>query len=251
MIAIVSSNARERTAFEALCENQQWPVAVCDSLHAFRRFLRHTRPAVILTRHKLADGYSDDVLGLLSAMALRGKAKSIVLLAAGVSSAQEARQVSLGADCVQRDPVRAEVLTAYLRTFQAHSSSSKAGLRPSPKAFRFAGASIDRQERTLRYQGKRVPLTPREIALIEALIDGSGSLVSYESLYAEVLQRPFRGDTSNMRVLLGRLNTSFHAVGLDLRQHVEVLPKAGYRCRENTSKGSSRSSTRTTGEAAA
>ena len=63
----------------------------------------------------------------------------------------------------------------------------------------------------------------------EALATRTGEVATYETLYAEVLERRFRGDTSNLRVLLGKLAASCAAIGADLRAWVEVIPKSGYR----------------------
>jgi DNA-binding winged helix-turn-helix (wHTH) protein len=74
-----------------------------------------------------------------------------------------------------------------------------------------------------------VSLTPREVLLVEVLAGSKGQIVTYETLYSEVLGRRFRGDTSNMRVLLGKLGSSIRPLGLTLQHHVDVIPKTGYR----------------------
>jgi DNA-binding winged helix-turn-helix (wHTH) protein len=74
-------------------------------------------------------------------------------------------------------------------------------------------------------------ITPREALLLELLIRAEPEVVSYETLYNEILGRKFRGDTSNMRVLLAKLSISARAVGITLRSHINVIPKTGYRYR--------------------
>jgi hypothetical protein len=110
VIVIVSSNLRERTAFLSLCESRGWPAVACESVAALRRYIRRSPPGTLLIRHKLADGYSDDAIAALAAANLLAGARIIVLLSPGESSAREARQVSLGADFVLRDPIRTDVL---------------------------------------------------------------------------------------------------------------------------------------------
>src|SRR6188472_2509213 len=105
MIAIVSSESGERSTFGASCEQRGLNAVACPSLRAFRRELGRLPLRVVLVRHQLQDGYSDDVLALLTERKL-STVKVVVLLTAGTSSSIEARQVSLGADCVQRDPIR-------------------------------------------------------------------------------------------------------------------------------------------------
>ncbi len=232
MIAIVSPTARERVAFATLCASRGWPSVAFDSLRAFRRALRRTKPKVVLVRHALPDGYSDDLIAALGERGLLPAAKIIVLVAAGTSSTVEARQVSLGADCVQRDPVRTNVLLEYVAKYFRSPRASVGSSHAAPaKTVSFAGAVLNPEERLLRHGSQETTLTPREVELVELLIHSQGEVVTYDTLYHEILNRSFRGDTSNMRVLLGKLNSSAALLGIALRQWVEVIPKTGYRYR--------------------
>ena len=229
VIAIVSSQPRERTAFAALSESRGWPTTECDSIRAAVRLLQHSAPKVMLVRHRLADGYSDEVL---AAAGPASATKFIVLIPAGSTATLEARQLALGADCVQRDPVRTEVLAEYLAKYVKAAAAKNAGAaRVAPKTIPFAGATLQPSARTLTREGRAVELTPREVALIQALVHPQGELTTYETLYHEILGRRFRGDTSNMRVLLGKLIKSAAELDVDLRHWIEVVPKLGYRYR--------------------
>jgi DNA-binding response OmpR family regulator len=228
VIAIVSSEARERLAFAALCEQAGGEHRACDSLRAFRRALGQTPPRIVLCRHRLADGYSDDLLrGLREAAS---DARVIVLLQASASAALEARQLALGADYVFRDPVRTEVLLEYLRrAVRASRAKTPRASRRRPVPLKFGAATIDPIGRTVRHEGRTRAITPRELQLLKMLLGAGSDVVTYAELYREILGRAFQGDTSNLRVLLGKLDASFRAVGINLRHHVEVIPKTGYR----------------------
>lgn len=230
MIVVLSSNSRERGALIALCESRQWPCIGCDSVGALRRSLRRLRPNVIVTRHRLNDGYSDDVFAVVADAGLRASLKVFVLLGAGAPSELEARQIALGADWVQRDPVRANVLLEYLARFLTSTAKAPAKrIRRRKTSLHFAGAIVDPVERTLLHGAKRIVLTPREVELVELLCDSAGEVVSYDTLYGEILGRRFGGDSANMRVLLNKLTASFRSAGLSLRHEVDVIPKMGYR----------------------
>jgi len=232
VIAIVSPVAEERSAFAALCVSRGWVTAECDSLHAFQRLLQRQRPGVVLTRRRLGDGYSDDVIAALTAAGLAGAVNVVVLIGAGTPAAVEARQVTLGADCVQRDPVRPDVLAEYLAKYhRAGKHPRRPASRPVERVLQFAGARVDPIERKIQAGSATGHLTPHEVALVESLVQAQGDVVTYETLYSEILGRRFRGDTSNMRVLLGKLASSARGVGVPLRQWVEVIPKLGYRYR--------------------
>lgn len=230
MIAIVSPIARERLAFSALCAARGWPAVECDSVHHFLRLLRRTQPRVVLTRHQVRDGFSDAILTAVAEQSKVRTTRVVVIIPAGTASAVEARLVALGADCVQRDPVRTDVLVQYLANYYYSMPSAAfdtvpAGARTLP----FAGATLQPLARLLSRRQQQVTLTPREVELAERLVESEGQVVAYETLYSEILRQRFRGDTSNMRVLLGKLAASARTIGIPLRAWVEVIPKSGYR----------------------
>lgn len=227
MITILSPDARERTALAALCESRKWPVTTCDSLRAFRRSLRGLWPKVVIARQTLSDGYSDDVLRALAADSRR-IVKLITLLPASAPSQCEARQIALGADCVLRDPLRPNVLAEYLAKYSAQAIKPARTRKPR-EALPFAGATLHPTERKLQRGARTVSLTPREVALARLLADSRGETLTYDELFQEILGRRFRGDTSNMRVLLGKLCASAATLGIDLRHWLQVIPKTGYR----------------------
>lgn len=231
MITIVSSSPAERSAFVALCESRGWPHLACDSVRAFRAFLGHTEPSVVLMRNRLDDGYSDDVLAALKTAGMLPATRTIVLIAAGTPASQEARQVALGADCVHRDPARIDVLMEYLARYRTSPGSGRgeSTRRSASVTFAFAGATIDRSDRKAEHKGKAIRLTPRELSLAELLAERHDEVISYHAIYAELLGRQFAGDTSNMRVLLRKLGQSMRTIGVDVREWVEVIPKSGYR----------------------
>jgi two-component system KDP operon response regulator KdpE len=229
VIAIVSSSAHERAAIANLCEDRGWNTIGCPSVRTVKRQLAHESPAVMLVRHQLEDGYADDVISALSGASAAPSARIIVLLSASASASSEVRLIEMGADCVQRDPFRSEVVLAYLAKYIRLSRTRRTVADPS--VVHFAGAVLNPLERTLRLDGSMVSLTPREVMLVEILAESQDRIVTYDTLYSEVLGRRFRGETSNMRVLLGKLGSSIKPLGLVLQNHVDVIPKTGYRYR--------------------
>jgi len=235
VIAIVSSHIPERVAFGALCEGRGWSFIEYDSVRNALRLLRRGAPRVLLIRHRLSDGYSDDIIARLREAPAAISTRIVVLVSAGVSSATEARQLALGADCVQRDPIRTEVLQEYLKKYcEASRPTMSTSGQCRADIISFAGATLRTSDRSLTLRKKLAILTPREIELAEILHQSAGEVVSYETLYSEVLGRRYRGDTSNMRVLLGKLASSANSIRIDLRNWVEVIPKSGYRYRETS-----------------
>lgn len=179
-----------------------------------------------MIRHKLNDGFSDEAIAIVRASAV--STKIIVLLTAGTSPAIEARQINLGADCVLRDPVNMEVILAYVAKYRGAQNSTAEVPSGHFAVFPIGGAVIDPTERTLRFQGKIARLTPKEVELGQ-LLATSRELVTYETMYDEIFGRKFYGDTSNLRVLLGKLDRSARTTGMEIRSCIEVIPKLGYR----------------------
>ncbi len=231
MIVLVSSSAPERSALAALCQARGWLCSSCASVAELSRFLRRNAPRVAVVRQRPGDRTAADTIAALRAHAHGQDARLITLLSADTSSANEARLITLGADCTLRDPIRPEVLLAFLDRWATRSAqpapsvAGGSGRRP----LLLAGATLDPLRRTLKRGSTTVTITPREVELAEILARSSGEVVTYEMLYAEILQRPFDGETTNLRVLLGKLNASLRSVGLDPTRCVEVIAKVGYR----------------------
>lgn len=228
MILVLSSAARERSALVTLAESAGWVTTEAGGLREARRMLARQTPRVIVARHQLVDGFADHLVREIGADT-PGRPRLIILASPGIAATEEARQVSLGADCVLRDPVRSEVLLAYLARYLRRAGADRAPSTRASRRLAFAGGELRPADRTLRLGGRTRTLTPREAALAEALAMRPGEVVTYEMLYGEVLDRRYRGDTSNLRVLLGKLAASCGALGGDLRAWIEVIPKTGYR----------------------
>lgn len=238
MIAIVSSTPRERAALTNLCGVRGWPAIECGSISRFVRLIHRVAPKVVVVRHKLENGFSDDAFAALARLNLLPATRVIVLLAAGASSAVEMRQIALGADWAPRDPIRADVLLAYVDKY--YRSLPGTGTRTTSSSLRsvsFCGATLLSTDRTLARGKARVTLTPREVSLVELLAHSSGEVITYDELYAEVLTRRFGGDTSNMRVLLQKLSRSVQRLEIDLSQWLTVIPKTGYRYKQAAAVG--------------
>lgn len=226
MILVASASALERAALTESCRVRGWDADGCESLLKLKRALRRQRIRLVIARHRLADGYTEDIVAALRASG-SPDARLVTLMPADTGALLEARQIALGADCVLRDPVRTEVLLEYVARLRARMTTAT----PEPAAATqpFAGGWLQPDERTLRHGHREVKLTPREAALARRLLQSAGTVVRYEDLFEDVLDRRFDGDTSNMRVLLGKLCVSAQRTGLAARAWVQVIPKLGYR----------------------
>lgn len=230
MIFIISSIDQERLAISSICQAKMWPSIGVRSLREFRRVLGRIRPKIVIVRHQLNDGYSDEVIRVLKPKA-SVSAPSILVLAAGNSSLiTEIRQIELGADHILRDPVCAELLATYISKYRHRERVVVAKDTPLPylTTFKFAGGNIDPVKRKWEHLRHSVNLSPREIELCRILAEARG-LLTYEILYDEIFGRTFRGDTSNIRVLISKLKRSAHCIKIDLSRRIHTIPKLGCR----------------------
>lgn len=224
MIAIVTSSPRELAWLTTLCDVRSWPSHPCANTNDFTKLTEQAQPRVIVTRTQLSDGYSDDILAV--ARKTDRESKTIVLAPADYPTSLEARQVDLGADCVLRDPVRTDVLLAFVRRFFELETEVKAS--PAVARYRFAGAEVCPTERRVTRDGKTTQLTLQEMALVRLLHYSEGKVVPYTAIYGELFSRRYEGDTANARVLFGRTARALAQVGVALRDYVEVVSKTGY-----------------------
>jgi DNA-binding response OmpR family regulator len=227
VIAVISSNAREASALSSLVSQGAHPTSTCTSLSQFRKLLRKVPPSVVLTRCNLTDGYSDDVLALLSKSRLLPGSAVIVLARADCTAREEARHLGLGADCVLRDPLRPEALVGYATKFLRASQPARSS--QASTQFTLAGATIVPDFSQLKLGTKCAHLSPKEIELARLLAEAAGKTVSYDLLYSELFGRKFAGDSANARVLFGKLAASFRKIRINLRQTTVIVPKSGFR----------------------
>ncbi len=225
MIYIVSSLAREAEVLAALCEQRSLPSLACTRIAEFKNAAEKNSPQAVIVRHRLADGYSDDIIAYVAKHTTR-PARVIVLAPADCSAKEETRHISLGADSVLRDPVRLEVMLEYLARHCADAASPAP--RKSAACYEFAGVQVHPLEHRLTRGKQNVRTTQRVIELLHVLHANAGQVASYASLYSELFGRRFAGDTANCRVLLAKANDAFRRLGVNLRNHIKVIPKSGY-----------------------
>lgn len=229
MILFLCSSQREAAALTAACDHRNWAAYNCTTIREFRPLAEKIQPRAIVVRHRLLDGYSDDVFALLNNIASAGRPRVIVLMSADRTTQLEARQIALGADCVLHDPVRTDILFEYLARYRKTPAVSGRDAGSHQASFAFAGAEVFVHEHRIVFGKRSAHIAPQEAALLLVLAHAGEELVPYPVLYSDLFGRRFDGDTSNCRVLLGKLAASFKRLGIALRPFIQVIPKSGYR----------------------
>ncbi|MEJ1973294.1 MAG: hypothetical protein WDM96_12775 [Lacunisphaera sp.] len=228
MILIVSSSSREAALLTALCDHRAWASHCCTSIREFAPLLERVQPRAVVVRQRLLDGYSDDILSCIKRDAVPLRPRVIVLMAAGSPAKAEARQIALGADCVLHDPVRMEVFLEYLAKYRISTNEPLTSPSGHVTSFSVAGVEVFPHEHRITRGKKSLHIAPQEVALLRILARTPNEVVPYPVLYGDLFNRRFGGDTTNCRVLLGKVSASFKRLGVDLRAFIQVIPKSGY-----------------------
>lgn len=228
MILIVSDVLHEAKLLGDLCDHRKWPSQSCLTINHFKTMSEQVVPRAVVVRQRLSDGYSDDIFSFLNKTPHEIRPRVLVLMAADASAKAEARQVSLGADCVLRDPVRLEVLMEYLGKYRMLINSPSLISPKTIVSYKMGEVEVLPMEHRIVRGDRSVHVAPQEIALLRILTRSQGRVVTYAALYDELLSRKFVGDTTNCRVLLGKVCASFKRLDVRLKEFVQVIPKSGY-----------------------
>jgi two-component system KDP operon response regulator KdpE len=226
MILIVSHSPKEAELLAALCNHRTWPCYHTTTVRRSIPLIEKIRPRAIVVRHRLVDGYSDDLVAHLGSALSPARPRIIVLMAADRTIQAEARQIGLGADCVLHDPVNLPLLMEYLGRFRGSSTAPRPPT--SHSSFNCAGVEVHPVERRISLQARSIRVAPKEIEFLQILTRTPGVVVPYPVLYADLFGRQFSGESANCRVLLGKTAASFRRLGVDLRKSIQVIPKFGY-----------------------
>lgn len=230
MILIASNSAREADLLVNLCEQKHWSAYGCTSVREFVPLLEKNQPHVVMIRDRFEDGYSDDILAEVRNITTFQRPYIIVLMGPERKASKDARQVALGADCILHDPLPLEILFTYLSKYRTRAPSSP----PKEEAsisFSLGDVTVFPQEHRISRRNKTVHVAPQEVALLRLFVRRPGTVIPYPVLYHDLFGRRFSGDTTNCRVLLGKVAASFRELRVNLRTFIEVIPKSGYRYR--------------------
>jgi DNA-binding response OmpR family regulator len=228
MILFLSSSNREAAALAAACDHRSWAAYICTTIREFRPLAEKIQPRAVVVRHRLLDGYSDDVFACLKGKSLAVRPRVIVLMSAERTTQTEARQIALGADCVLHDPVRMEILLEYLARYRVPAEAPVRHSDGQQVSFPIAGVEVHPHEHRIVRGKQGRHIAPQEVALLRILSNAPNEVVPYPVLYGELFGRRFEGDTANCRVLLCKVLASFKVLGVDLKPFIQVIPKSGY-----------------------
>jgi DNA-binding response OmpR family regulator len=145
-----------------------------------------------------------------------GGARVLMLTAAG-EVADRLAGLILGADDYLPKPFVFDELVLRIRALARRTNNA-------PRVLQHAGVSFDTARRIVTRNGRVIPLTTKELAVLEILMAADGALVSSEDLLERAWDENADPFTATVRVTVGRLRRKLGDPPL-----IETVVGAGYR----------------------
>ncbi len=188
-----------------------WAVEVCaDGREAIGRW-RTTEPDVVLLDLTLP---GRDGLQILEQARFDGLSTPVLILTARGTVGDKVAGLNAGADDYLPKPFDLDELEARVRALHRRQHENNAELASSPRGI--SAISFDKDSGAI-YHGKQVlDLTPRELALLKALLARPGHAISKERLFELVFPGASEVQYEAVEVVVYRLRKKLQTTGAQL-----------------------------------
>ncbi len=178
----------------------------------------------------LLDLMLPDMDGLEVCRALRASADRshlpILMLTARADESDKLIGLEIGADDYITKPFNMKELLARVKALLRRAA--RADLHDSERVYRGGGLEMDFEGHILRSEGREVPLTRMEFALLTSLVRSRGRVLTRSHLLEQVWGYQYHGGTRTVDVHVRRLRQKLGSAG----DHIETVVGVGYRFRE-------------------
>jgi DNA-binding response OmpR family regulator len=168
------------------------------------------------------DGYR-----VLRTLRSEGVETPILILTARGEEADKVRGFRMGADDYVTKPFGASELVARVDALLRRSRIAIGRATPPP-TLTFGDVRINRSARTVRRGDRLVSLTPKEYALLLALIDRGGAVATRNELLAEVWGYQSDVSTRTVDIHVSELRKKLEVDAAEPK-HILTIRKTGYR----------------------
>jgi DNA-binding response OmpR family regulator len=152
------------------------------------------------------------------ALVAREAPARVLMLTASSTIAERVEGLGLGADDYLPKPFAYAELVARIRAVARRSRPA------SPPILVRDDLRLDPAQRVASRAGARLPLSPKEFAVLEYLLTCQGRVVSAEELLDRVWDEAADPFTTTVKATMNRLRTKLGSPPL-----IETVPRAGYR----------------------
>jgi DNA-binding response OmpR family regulator len=187
---------------------------VLDGAAALEHVAVNQYDVVVLDRD-LPGVHGDDVC---RALAAGGSQSRVLMLTAARSVRERVEGLGLGADDYLPKPFDFAELVARIRALGRRSAA------PLSARLEYGDLSLDPARRVAVRAGRRLPLTTKELAVLECLLAADGRPVPAEELLERVWDEAADPFTSTVKTTIGRLR-----VKLGDPQVIQTVRESGYR----------------------
>lgn len=162
----------------------------------------------------------------------------IIMLTARSDTMDKVLGLELGADDYVTKPFEARELVARVRTIlrrveEARREAESRQAAAEPERLEAGDLVLSLTERQAYLEGRSIPLTPKEFALLEALMSQPGRVWTRELLLERVWGYDFAGDTRTVDIHVQRLRKKIEPSPSEPR-FIQTVHGAGYRFRGGT-----------------
>jgi len=189
-----------------------------DIAHDGREALRHATDGtydVVLLDRDLPETHGDDVCRTLVAQGSRSR---ILMLTAADTIENRVDGLGLGADDYLSKPFAFAELVARVRALARRSAPA---LRP---VLTSGDIRLDTMHRVATRAGRRLDLSPKELAVLEVLLASGGAPISTKELLDRAWDQYADAFTDVVKVTISRLRRKLGEPAV-----IETVPNAGYR----------------------
>ena len=174
-----------------------------------------TRYDVVVLDRDLPSVHGDEVCRRLVA---QRSATRVLMLTAASTVKDRVTGLSLGADDYLPKPFDFTELVARVRAL------GRRAVAPLPPVFEHGDLTLDPNNRSAFRAGRRLALSPKELAVLECLLRHAGTVVSAEDLLEQVWDEAANPFTNTVKTTIGRLRAKPGDPPL-----VETIREGGYR----------------------
>jgi DNA-binding response OmpR family regulator len=170
---------------------------------------------VVVLDRDIPGVHGDDVC---QAIAARGSPSRVLMLTAAGAVGDRVEGLGIGADDYLPKPCDFSELVARIRALARRPGTSL------PPVLVRADISLDASHRIAARAGRRLPLNPKEFAVLELLLAAQGAVVSAEEILERVWDEAADPFSQAVRTTMSRLRAKLGDPPV-----IETVPKAGYR----------------------
>lgn len=217
-MVLVEDDKETRSLLRRVLEEEGFSVLAAGSVAQGREALSRELPALAILDVRLPDG---DGIALCRSLREEGALYPILILTSRTDVASRVEGLDAGADDYLCKPFAVAELRARLRSLIRRQRNA-----PEETIVTAGSLTIDIARRQVFREGVELPLTRRELEILERLLSARGHVVSRRTLLEDIWGEESEHTAASLEVLVGRLRRKLDPLGAD--DVVRTIRGVGY-----------------------